>query len=55
MNGQTTITGTISAGGMPLSQANVVVHTLKKATTADSEGNYSIANVSLESYEMTVS
>ena len=52
---QTTVKGTVSADGMPLSLANVMIKTLKKSTVSDSEGNFKLHNISKGNYEIHVS
>ena len=55
MTGQTTLKGNVSADGMPLPLANVVIKTLKNSTVSDSEGNFEIINFSKGTYEIQVS
>lgn len=55
MTSQTTIKGTVSADGMPLPLANVLVKTLKKSTITNSEGTFTLKNISNGTYEIQVS
>lgn len=55
MTSQTTIKGTVSADGMPLPLANVLVKTLKKSTTTNSGGTFTLKNISNGTYEIQVS
>ena len=52
---QTSIEGTVSADGMPLPLANVMIKDLKKSTVSDSEGNFKFHNISKGNYEIHVS
>ena len=49
---QTSIKGTVSADGMPLPLANVVIKTLKKATITDSEGHFNLNSIENGTYEI---
>ncbi len=53
--GQTTIEGTITANGLPLSKARVVLMNLKKSSLSDSEGKYLFEKIPFGSYELKVS
>lgn len=53
--GQTTIEGTITANGRPLSKARVVLMNLKKSSLSDSEGKYLFEKIPFGSYELKVS
>ena len=52
---QATIKGKVSADGMPLPLANVILKTLKKTTVSDSNGNFIIKNVAIRTYEIHIS
>ncbi|HRN44355.1 MAG TPA: TonB-dependent receptor plug domain-containing protein, partial [Flavobacterium sp.] len=52
---QATIKGKVSADGMPLPLANVILKTLKKTTVSDSNGNFIIKNVAIGTYEIHIS
>ncbi|MGG7035193.1 MAG: TonB-dependent receptor domain-containing protein [Flavobacterium sp.] len=53
--GQTTIEGTITANGRPLSKARVVLMNLKKSSLSDNEGKYLFEKIPFGSYELKVS
>ena len=55
MTSQTSIKGTVSADGMPLPLANVVIKTLKKATITDSEGHFNLNSIENGTYDIQVS
>ena len=52
---QATIKGNVSADGMPLQQANVLIKKANKSTITDRDGNYFINNLAAGDYEITVS
>ena len=52
---QATIKGNVSADGMPLQQANVLIKKANKSTITDSDGNYFIKDLIAGDYEIAVS
>jgi outer membrane receptor for ferrienterochelin and colicins len=53
--GQATIKGKVSADGLPLVQANILIKKANKSVIADGEGNYIINNLKAGDYEIAVS
>ena len=53
--GQATIKGKVSANGLPLAQANILIKKANKSIIADGEGNYIINNLIAGQYEIAVS
>ncbi|MFQ3173450.1 MAG: outer membrane receptor for ferrienterochelin and colicins [Flavobacterium sp.] len=52
---QSTIKGTITADGMPLQQANIVLEKITKTTISNEDGLYSFRNLAPGNYEIIVS
>ena len=52
---QVTLKGNVSADGMPIQQANVLLKKANKSTITDSNGNYFINNIPSGDYEIAVS
>lgn len=52
---QATIKGKVSADGLPLVQANILVKKANKAIVTDAQGNYFLSNLTPGDYEIAVS
>ncbi|MDG2431898.1 TonB-dependent receptor plug domain-containing protein, partial [Flavobacterium sp.] len=53
--GQATLKGKVSAEGLPLVQANILIKKANKSIVTDDEGNYLLKNVTAGDYEIAVS
>jgi len=52
---QATLKGNVSADGLPLVQANVLVKKVNKSVVTDDQGNYTFINLTAGEYEIAVS